>query len=220
MAPSTMLSGGDRLAAERRDLVGFAGRLQLDRFDRARADVEADERFRSTKHRVCPILRGAVAWAHLQPLPGPVSAGAGGKLGTTEGSSYQNRQFCAVLAGREQAGPGGRSTKLQSADGFRNRRNCDRRASGQRSPIPGGRSDSACLDNPPNRLYPLGLPSFERGRPPAPRSGGSAAISDRRRRARPSGGSAGVWATAERPKGIYGFVCPHCRDHRPAVARD
>ena len=44
--------GRNGLAAEGRDLVGLAGRLQLDGFDRARADVESDEGFRSAKHRV------------------------------------------------------------------------------------------------------------------------------------------------------------------------
>ena len=52
MAPSTMLSGGIGFAAEGRDLVALAGWLQLDRFDRARADVQADEGFRSAKHHV------------------------------------------------------------------------------------------------------------------------------------------------------------------------
>ena len=38
--------GRHRLAAERGDLVALAGRLQLDRLDGARADVEADDGFR------------------------------------------------------------------------------------------------------------------------------------------------------------------------------
>ena len=44
--------GRHRLGAEAGHLVALAGRLQLDRLDGARADVEADEGFRSTKHRV------------------------------------------------------------------------------------------------------------------------------------------------------------------------
>jgi hypothetical protein len=47
----------NRLAAERRHSVGLAGGLQLDRLDGARADVQADQGFRSAKHRGCPIVK-------------------------------------------------------------------------------------------------------------------------------------------------------------------
>ncbi len=43
--------GRDRLAAERSDFEALACRLELDRFDGARADVQTDEGFRSTKQR-------------------------------------------------------------------------------------------------------------------------------------------------------------------------
>ena len=51
MAPSTMLSGGTGSLPNAGDLVALAGRLQLDRLDGARADVQADQGFRSAKHR-------------------------------------------------------------------------------------------------------------------------------------------------------------------------
>ena len=41
----------DWLGTDRRDPVALARRLQLDRLDRARTDVQADQAFRSTKHQ-------------------------------------------------------------------------------------------------------------------------------------------------------------------------
>jgi hypothetical protein len=43
MAPSTMLSGGTGLDAERGNLEGLARALELHGLDRARADVQADD---------------------------------------------------------------------------------------------------------------------------------------------------------------------------------
>ena len=48
--------GRHRLAAEGRDFEGLAGRFQLDRFDGARSDIQADQGFRFAKHRCSPIL--------------------------------------------------------------------------------------------------------------------------------------------------------------------
>ena len=49
MAPSTMLSGGSGSTRDGRDLVALARRLQLDRLDGARADVQTDEAFIATE---------------------------------------------------------------------------------------------------------------------------------------------------------------------------
>ena len=46
----------DDLAAEGSDLVALAGRLQLDRFDRTRANIQPDQGLRSAKHRYVSYL--------------------------------------------------------------------------------------------------------------------------------------------------------------------
>ena len=50
MAPSTIGVGGHRLFAVRRHAEAFAGRLQLDRLDCTRSDVESDNRLGFAKH--------------------------------------------------------------------------------------------------------------------------------------------------------------------------
>ena len=70
IAPSTMLSGGTGSLPNADDLVSLAGRLQFDRLDGARPDVEADDRFRfaETKHWLCPALKADVPRASTAKL--------------------------------------------------------------------------------------------------------------------------------------------------------
>ena len=135
-----------------------------------------------------------------------------GQVGYHEGAFYQNRQFCALLAAGSLGG------------GSRDRQNCNTltdfviaetaietpAAPLRTAPADRGR----CLDNPPIRRYPLGLPSFERGRPPSTLS--SASVS----RPKAAATARSLGDRRKGRKGFHGFVCPHRRHDRPAVARD